>query len=59
MSKRILVVEDQLRIAQDGVERRAQLVAHVSQELRLVLAGDFELLAFLADLAEEPGVLHG
>ena len=51
------LVQDQLRIAQDSVERRAQLMAHVGQELRLVLAGNFELLAFLADLAKEPGVL--
>ena len=31
-------VEDQLGVAEDGVERRAQLVAHVGEELRLVLA---------------------
>ena len=28
----------------DGVERRAQLVAHIGEELRLVLAGRFKLL---------------
>ena len=33
----------QLGVAEDGVERRAQLVAHVGQELRLVLARHLEL----------------
>ena len=53
------LVQDQFCIAQNGIERRAQLVTHVGQELRFVLAGDFELLALLADFAEEPGVLDG
>ena len=44
-------VEDQLGVAEDGVERRAQLVAHVGEELRLVLARDLELPALLLDLA--------
>ena len=47
----------QLGVAEDGVERRAQLVAHVGEELRLVLAGDLELPALLLDLAEQPRVL--
>ena len=46
------IVENELGVAQDGVERRAQLVAHVGEELRLVLAGDFELLAFVLDFVE-------
>ena len=50
-------VEDQLGVAEDGVERRAQLVAHVGEELRLVLARDLELPALLLDLAEQPRVL--
>ena len=50
-------VEDQLGVAEDGVERRAQLVAHVGEELRLVLARDRELLALLLDLVEQVGVL--
>jgi hypothetical protein len=33
-------------------------MAHVSNELRLVLAGDFELAALLGDLAEQARVLH-
>ena len=41
----------------DGVERRAQLVAHAGEELRLVLARLCELAAFLLDLREQPRVL--
>ena len=51
------VVEDQLGVAEDGVERRAQLVAHVGEELRFVLARDLELPALLLDLMEQPRVL--
>src|SRR5438128_2413708 len=43
--------------ADDGVQRRTELMGHVRQELRLVLAGDFELATLVRDLAEEPGVL--
>ena len=46
------VVENELGIAEDGVERGAQLVAHVGQELRLVLARDLKLAALLVDLGE-------
>ena len=55
-------VENEFGVAQDGVERRSQLMAHVGQELRLVLAHDLELAALVADLAEQAGVLdrqHG
>ncbi len=41
----------------DRVERRAQLVRHVGEELRLVLVGDLELGALLLDFLEEPHVL--
>ena len=51
------VVEDELGIAEDGVERRAQLVAHVGEELRLVLAGLGELAALLLDFIEQADVL--
>ena len=34
-------------------------VAHIGEELRLVLACDRELAALLLDLAEEPRVLDG
>ena len=46
-----------LAVADDGVERRAQLVAHIGEELRLVLAGDFEFAALVLDLVEQPRVL--
>ena len=38
----------------DGVERRAQLVAHAGEELRLVLAGRFELLIEPPQLLAHP-----
>ncbi len=50
-------VEHQFGVAENGVERRAQLVAHVGQELRFVLARLGELAAFLLDLMEQPRVL--
>ena len=51
------LLEDQLGIAEDGVERRAQLVAHVGEELRLVLARLRELPALVLDFVEQPHVL--
>src|SRR5262245_2058370 len=51
------VVENKLGVAENGVERGAQLVAHVGQELRLVLACDLELTALLIDLSEQMRVL--
>ncbi len=50
-------VADQLGVAEDGVERRAQLVAHIGEELRLVLARLRELPALVLDLVEQPHVL--
>src|SRR5262249_48864016 len=41
----------------DGIERRAQLVAHAGDELRLVLARPFELAALVLDFVEQPHVL--
>ena len=38
----------------DGVERRAQLVAHAGDELRLVLARLPELPALVLDFVEQP-----
>src|SRR5947208_1831823 len=52
-------VHDQLGVPENRVERRAQLVAHVGQELRLVLADNLELATLLLDLLEEPRVLDG
>ena len=41
----------------DGVERRAQLVAHAGEELRLVLARHFELAALVLDLVQQARIL--
>ena len=41
----------------DGVERRAQLVAHIGEELRLVAARDFQLPALFLHLREQIGIL--
>src|SRR5262245_45469743 len=46
-----------LAVADDRVQRRAQLVRHVRQELRLVPARVLQLAALLLELTEEPGVL--
>ena len=41
----------------DGIERRAQLVAHAGDELRLVLAGLRQLPVLILDFVEQPHVL--
>src|SRR5262249_15729622 len=51
------VIENEFGVAEDRIERRAQLVAHVGEELRLVLACLRKLLALLIDLVEQPRVL--
>src|SRR5947207_8012088 len=53
----INTVEHQFGIAKDGVQWRAQLVAHVGKELRFVFARNFELTTFLLDFPKEIGVL--
>jgi hypothetical protein len=45
--------------ADDGVQRRPQLVRHVGEKLRFVTAGRLELGALVRDLTEEAGVLDG
>jgi hypothetical protein len=45
-------------VADHGVERRPQLVAHVRQELGLVLASFGESATGLLHLLEQPGVLN-
>src|SRR5438093_1355140 len=50
--------EHDLGEADDRVERRPQLMAHVREELALVAIGDLELAALLLDLVEETHVLH-
>jgi hypothetical protein len=51
------ISEDHLVEAEDRVQRRAQLVTHAGEEVRLVLARFLELLALLRDLAEQARVL--
>ena len=53
------VLVQHLGDADDGVQRRAQLVRHVGEKLRLVLARRLQLLALLLDLLEQPRVLDG
>ena len=48
-----------LAVADDGVERRAQLVAHVGEELRLVLARLLELPALVLDFVEQVDIGDG
>ena len=55
--ERLRILPQHLGDADDGVERRAQLVAHAGEELRLVLAGDFELAALVLNFVEQPHVL--
>jgi len=51
------VGDHHLRQANDGVERRTQLVAHAGEELRLVFARHLKLAALLLDLTEQTRVL--
>src|SRR5262249_56107352 len=46
-----------LRQADDGIERRAQFVAHAGEELRLVFARQLQLAALVLDLAEQARIL--
>ena len=55
--QRLGILPQHLGDADDGVERRAQLMAHAGEELRLVLAGDFELAALVLDFLEQSHVL--
>src|SRR5205809_5457642 len=47
------------RKSDDRIQRRAELMRHVGQELRLVLVRDLELSSFVLDFAEESRVLDG
>ena len=49
----------QFGVAEDGGEWGSQLVAHVGDELRLVLARDLKLAALLGDLLEQSRVFDG
>ena len=51
---------EHLGVADDGVQRRPQLVGHVRQELRLVLAAPRQAARFASwSSCEQPGVLDG
>src|SRR5262249_31875280 len=54
----VCAVRHQFGIAEDGIERRAQLVAHVREELRLVLACLFKLPALVLDFVEQADVIN-
>ena len=53
------VFDHHLGQADDGVERRAQLVAHAGDKLRLVLARLRQLAILVLNLVEQPHVLDG
>jgi GAF domain-containing protein len=48
----------ELGITQYRVQGRAQFVAHIGEELRLVLAGHFELMALDLDFTEQARILN-
>ena len=52
-------VRHQFGITEDSVKRRAQLMAHIGEELRLVLARLFELPALVLDFVEQSHILDG
>src|SRR5262249_39622563 len=54
----VSAVSHQFRVTQDGVERRAQLVAHIGKELRLVLTRLFKLSALILDLVKQTYILN-
>src|SRR5262249_42794935 len=54
----VSAVRHQFGVAQDGIERRAQLVAHIGEKLRLVLARLFKLPALVLNFVKQPHVLN-
>src|SRR5262249_8411296 len=53
------VGDHHLRQADDGIERRAQLVAHAGDELRLVLARQLQLAVLVLNFIEQAHILDG
>ena len=51
------IADHHLGQADDGVERRAQLVAHIGEELGLVLARLRHLAVLILNFFKQPGVL--
>src|SRR5262249_3710991 len=54
---RICILAQHLADADDSVERRAQLVAHIGEKLRLVLARFSKLATLVLDFIEQAHVL--
>ena len=57
--ERLRILPQHLADADDGIERRAQLMAHVREELTFVLACLGELPALVLNFIEQPHVLDG
>src|SRR5436190_8634949 len=55
----INAVKNQLSVSKNGIERRAQLMTHIGEELRLVPAGLFKLSALVLELVKQPRILDG
>jgi hypothetical protein len=53
----VSAIRHQFGIAHDGIERRAQLMAHIGEESRLVLTRLFELPAPVLDFFEQAYIL--
>src|SRR5262245_44290731 len=53
----ISAVRHQFCVAEDGVEGGAQLMAHVGEELRFVLARLFKLAALVLDFVKQAHIL--
>src|SRR6516164_8658971 len=51
-------VRHQFGITQDGIERRAQFMAHVGEKLRFVLTRLFQLPALVLNFVEETYILN-
>src|SRR5215471_7363365 len=55
----VSAVPHQFGVAENRIERRAQLVTHIGEELRLVLASLFKLPTLFLDLVEQLHILDG
>jgi len=55
----VSAVRHKFGVAQDSIEGRAQLMAHIGEELRFVLARLFKLPALVLDFIEQPHILNG
>src|SRR5215813_11586071 len=50
-------IDQQFGITEDRVQWGSELVAHIGEELRFVLAGESQLLALVGDFAEQARIL--